>query len=213
MTAHPSAPVIDLTRSSLEDRILRATLDCLSRWGTAKTTVDDIAREAGCSRASVYRTFPGGKDSLLLAAGQRELLHCLSELTAVAAAATTLPALLADVLAAGVSAIRHHSVLGYLVEHEPGVILPYVSFDGMDPLLGVVRDALCPHLQRFLSRADALASAEWLARVGISYGFAPFGGPDLSDPGQAETFIAAYLLPGLKGRQLPDPSPRETTKE
>src|SRR5262245_45253316 len=59
----PAAPPIDLTRGSLEDRILAATLRCLGKWGTVKTTLDDIAREAGCSRATVYRTFPGGKDA------------------------------------------------------------------------------------------------------------------------------------------------------
>ena len=38
---------------------------CIARWGVAKTTLDDIAREAGVSRATVYRTLPGGKDRLL----------------------------------------------------------------------------------------------------------------------------------------------------
>ena len=36
-----------------------APWSCIARWGTAKTTLDDIAREAGCSRATIYRLFPG----------------------------------------------------------------------------------------------------------------------------------------------------------
>jgi AraC-like DNA-binding protein len=44
-------------------RIIDATLACLARHGTAKTTVDDIARQAGVSRATVYRAFPGGTRS------------------------------------------------------------------------------------------------------------------------------------------------------
>ena len=47
-----------------DKRIVDATLRCVGRWGLAKTTLDDVAREAGCSRATVYRLFPGGKDSL-----------------------------------------------------------------------------------------------------------------------------------------------------
>src|SRR3954464_11262309 len=30
-----------------------------------KSTVEDVAREAGLSRATVYRTFPGGRDELI----------------------------------------------------------------------------------------------------------------------------------------------------
>ena len=36
---------------------------------------------------------------------------------------------------AGVRAIRTHEVLQYLLEHEPAVVLPSLTFDGIDPLL------------------------------------------------------------------------------
>lgn len=209
----PETPLVDLSRGSLEDRILSATLGCLGRWGTVKTTLDDIAREAGCSRATVYRTFPGGKDALFVAAGERELLLVLGRLADLAARADTLDELLGTVLAAGVSAIRNHKVLAYLCEHEPGVILPYVTFDGMDPLLGVVCGVLSPHLERFLSREDAIDVAEWLARIGMTYGFDPLDGPDLSDPDEALAFVSTFLLPGLQDRQLTSISSRDTTKE
>ena len=50
-----------------EQRLLEATLVCLARHGIAKTTLDDVAREAGVSRATLYRYFPG-KQALLSAA-------------------------------------------------------------------------------------------------------------------------------------------------
>ena len=40
-------------------RLLDATLACIARVGVSKTTLDDVAREAGCSRATLYRYFPG----------------------------------------------------------------------------------------------------------------------------------------------------------
>ena len=46
-------------------RILEATYVCVARWGLSKTTVEDAAREAGLSRATVYRYFPGGRDELI----------------------------------------------------------------------------------------------------------------------------------------------------
>ena len=39
--------------NDVEARILDATMVRLARHGVAKTTVDDIAREADCSRATV----------------------------------------------------------------------------------------------------------------------------------------------------------------
>ena len=36
-------------------KIIEATYACVARWGLAKTTVEDAAREAKVSRATVYR--------------------------------------------------------------------------------------------------------------------------------------------------------------
>ena len=46
-------------------RTIEATYACVARRGIAKTTVEDVAREAGISRATVYRAFPGGRDELI----------------------------------------------------------------------------------------------------------------------------------------------------
>ena len=51
VTTAPPAPV--------DERARTAVLACIGRFGLAKTTIDDIAREAGCSRATLYRYFDG----------------------------------------------------------------------------------------------------------------------------------------------------------
>ena len=61
-------------------RIIDGTLTCLARHGTAKTTVDDIARQAGVSRATVYRVFPGGRDEILAAVVDTEMARLFSAL-------------------------------------------------------------------------------------------------------------------------------------
>ena len=63
----------------------------------AKTTVDDIAREAGFSRATLYRTFPGGKDAVVAAMVETEVARLFSSLAVVMGEATDLE----DVLVAG----------------------------------------------------------------------------------------------------------------
>ena len=51
----------------MEHQIVDAALTCIGRVGIAKTTLDDVGREAGCARATVYRYFPG-KQPLINAA-------------------------------------------------------------------------------------------------------------------------------------------------
>src|SRR5690242_15800384 len=57
---------------SQADRILDGALACVARVGLGKTTLDDVAREAGCARATVYRCFPG-KQALFMALLEREI--------------------------------------------------------------------------------------------------------------------------------------------
>ena len=47
---------------TLRDRLLAATYRCVSRFGLGKTTIDDVAKESGLSRATIYRQFPGGRE-------------------------------------------------------------------------------------------------------------------------------------------------------
>src|SRR5260370_1328957 len=47
----PAAP------RELEPRAVAALLSCVARQGLRKTTLEDVAREAGCGRATLYRHF------------------------------------------------------------------------------------------------------------------------------------------------------------
>ena len=75
---------------SPEQRIVDAALRCICRWGVAKTALDDAAREAGCSRATVYRLFPGGKDGLMEAVARTEIARFFAAVADRLAAAATL---------------------------------------------------------------------------------------------------------------------------
>jgi len=183
--------------ASLEARVLDAALRCVARWGVAKTTLDDVAREAGCSRASVYRAFPGGKDLLMQAAGEQEVARLLDEILRVLAEAPDLLSAVSDALVAAVRTVRAHAALQYLVEHEPGTVLPYVSFDGLDPLLGLATDFVAPPLTRFVPEVTARPLAELLARLVVSHAFEPSPFVDLADADDARRFVAAFVLPGI----------------
>jgi AcrR family transcriptional regulator len=65
--AASAPPAADEAVASRE-RVVRAAERCFAQYGVAKTTVEDVARLAGISRATVYRYFPGGRDEIVLAA-------------------------------------------------------------------------------------------------------------------------------------------------
>jgi AcrR family transcriptional regulator len=55
-----------------QDRIIRATIDCIERHGIEGTTIRRIAAEAGVNSAAISYYF-GGKDNLVAAALERAL--------------------------------------------------------------------------------------------------------------------------------------------
>jgi AcrR family transcriptional regulator len=184
-------------RSSTRVRIVDATLACLARQGVAKTTVDDIAREAAFSRATLYRTFPGGKDAIIEAVVETEVARLFSSLAVVMGEAGDLE----DVLVAGmVEAARRladHPALGYLLLHEPGVILPRLTFAHMDRVLFVAGDFAAPFFARWLSPDQASRAAEWAVRIVLAYLADPAPGTDLTDPGDTRSLVRTFVLPGI----------------
>lgn len=54
------------TVDEARDRLIDAAEACFSRFGVSKTTLEDIASQAGVSRATVYRYFEGGRDEIIL---------------------------------------------------------------------------------------------------------------------------------------------------
>lgn len=56
--------------SPQRERIIDAAERCFERWGAAKTSIDDVANEAGLSRATVYR-YIRNRSELITALGIR----------------------------------------------------------------------------------------------------------------------------------------------
>ena len=61
----------DAKAKPVRERLLDAAEDCLARFGAQKTSMEDVARAAGLSRATVYRYFDN-RDALLLGVASRQ---------------------------------------------------------------------------------------------------------------------------------------------
>lgn len=178
--------------SEVRERIVAAALRCLARFGLGKLTLDDVAREAGCSRATLYRYFPN-KAVLLSTVVTSETVRLRRGLDEAVAGAATLEEVVTAATAYGARELSGHQALQSLLVVEPEAILPHVCFAGADRLLATLADALAPHLGRFLAPSDAVRVGEWIGRVFLSYGFeAPCAGE-----ADIVALVRDFVLPGL----------------
>ena len=182
-------------------RVVDGALSCIAAQGVARTTLDDVARTAGCSRATVYRLFPGGKDAVMQAAADTEVSRFFSALAVRMGEAHDLE----DVLVAGMTEaatrVSEHDALRALLEHEPELVLPRLAFSHMDEVLATTCTFVAPFLGRWLDSAEARRVAEWAARIVVSYLACPAEGVDITDAGQVRDFVRLLVLPGIRALQ------------
>jgi AcrR family transcriptional regulator len=187
-----------MVNPEVRERILQATYDCVGRWGLAKTTIEDAAREAGVSRATVYRYFPGGRDELIGAVVRWEFFRFFLRLYEEVHEAETLEEVMERGLVFAHNAILEHEVLQRILQTEPEILLPHmtVSANGTHQL---VSSFLAPYLVQHgvAEGTDLDRAADFLARMVLSYISSP-GRWDLDDPAQVARLVRAELLAGIR---------------
>ena len=207
--------LIDGTRSAaraaeLEQRIVTAMLDCIGRWGVAKTTADDIARAAGVSRATLYRAFPGGKEVAFEAVLRHETARFFETVTARLDEADALEDVVVIGLVEAARFLRDHEALHYLLAHEPERVLPAFAFHRLERSLAVATAFTAPHLRRFVpDDSSAATDAEWIVRILLSYAIDPTPAVDLTDEAEVRRFVATYIAPVISAG--PEPTPATTS--
>ena len=186
---------------SLHDRILAATYRCVERFGMTKTTIDDVAKESGVSRATIYRQFAGGRDELLLETVGWELSNYFNRLADQVRDAPTLAELLRRGLAFAHRSITEHLVLRKIMDTEPERLLPLITTESAKTL-PFIADFLLPYLRReeaagrLRPGVDVDRAAEYLARSILSLIGAP-GRWNLDDPAQVTDLVDVELLGGI----------------
>jgi AcrR family transcriptional regulator len=178
-------------------RILEATYTCVARWGLAKTSVEDAAREAKVSRATVYRVFPGGREELISAVVAWATLEFFIRLYEQVQGATSLEQVMERGIMFAHRSIVEDEVLQRVMQTEPEKLLPTLTFESIRIRQGIA-EFLVPYLeQRGVAQGVNLKeAADFLARMVLSYMSAP-GRWDLDDPAQVAQLVRAELLAGV----------------
>ncbi|MCP9976309.1 TetR/AcrR family transcriptional regulator [Actinomadura madurae] len=122
------------------DRILDAALRSFETYGPRRTTMDDVARESGLGRATIYRRFPT-KGDLVTGVLLREARRFFAELDEAVAALPTLEERLVEGFAVALRISREQRLVTRLMVVEPELILPHSTVKA-GPLLAAARGYL-----------------------------------------------------------------------
>lgn len=186
-----------VVRGDARERLLEAAYRCVARQGLAKTSVEDIVREAGVSRPTAYRHFPGGRDAILRDVIGWEASRFFARVLDAVAGVDDLEALTTNMLAAASRAIEHHQVLQTVLVTEPDRLLPPLV-TGVDRLIALLQPRLADAARRAPLRAgvDPDLAADYLARMVLSVVASP-AGRDLTDPATVRAYVRGELLAGI----------------
>jgi AcrR family transcriptional regulator len=162
------ALVPDAPTDGTAARILDVAMVRFGTEGVARTSMSQIAADAGISRVWLYR-FYENRDAIVRALLGRETHRFLTDL--VAALDLTAPA--TDAVTAGfeyaVVTLRNHDLLRRVLAEEPEIAAPLLTA-GIGPLLNLARGIVASYLehQADMTAPESRAIAETLLRLVVS---------------------------------------------
>lgn len=190
--------------TSARETIVDATVRCIDQWGVAKTTLDDVAAEAGIGRSTVYRIFPGGKAALIDAVTEHEVARYVDEFEARVSAPDDLEGTLVEALVIGAEALLTWPALRDLVVFRSAPEAGVTTEHSQQVLLDSLQVLFTPHLHRYLDPRIASRVVDWAARLALSYATVRTNDPDhdLTDPAAARRLVDQLILPAIHAMQL-----------
>ncbi len=182
--------------SSREDAF-EATLACVAEGGLKGFTVEDVARRAGVSRATIYRTFPGGRDQLVAETVTWEVGRFFTRLAGAVAAAPDFRTRVELGLAHAHRELAEHAAFQQAMATDSGELLSRLSETG-PMVVAVIRAYLEPLLaeEDLVDGVTAAEAADHLARLIGSF-IVDEGDWDLGDPDDRRDLVDRWLLAGV----------------
>jgi AcrR family transcriptional regulator len=187
-------------RPTARDRLLDATERCLRRSGLRRITMTDVAREAGLSRAWLYRQFPD-KPSLVLATLARIDEQFWADAQARVAAAEGLSARVAEAVALSREQ-RPGALLLELQAREPEAFAVTVG-TGLREMMPGMATFWHAYLEEAKDRGeirpdiDVVRAGEWVMRMVLSLVTVPGHAVDVDDRFGVRGFLDEFLVAGL----------------
>jgi AcrR family transcriptional regulator len=192
--------------AAARQRLIEAADACISRFGLAKTTIEDVATEAKVSRATIYRYFPNRDElviEVLLSSLSRSMERSLGDFFVGADTPAAFGQALVQSAAYLLDVIRHDRQLETLLDHESGGISATISGASellfrtvLDEWRRPLADAQRAGLVR--SDLDIDELSEWILRAILSLLIVE--GPAPHTPDDERRLIETFVVPAIINR-------------
>jgi AcrR family transcriptional regulator len=189
---------------------MEAAIACVERTGMRGFSLEDVAAEAGMSRTSIYRYFPGGRTQLVEQTATWEIARFWGRLADAVAELPTLEDRLVAGLVIGRKVMQKSRILTNLLDSDFRELVAAVQ--PAEPLIhGVIRDYMREMLEQELAAGrlregtDLALGADYLTRMTLSWLGSPVG-VDVTDEATARRVVRQQFLAGLVPPS--DPAPR-----
>ena len=186
------------------ERILEAARREFLEHGLRRTSLDDIARAADVSRATLFRRF-ADRDTLVRALAAREAQGLIAVVDAKAAGIEDPEERIVAGFLAAMSEIPRHDLLQRLLVTDRDAVMPLLTQRG-SAVLAVGRAYLAAQVRR--ARDDGLPVAgdpdqigEICARIALSLALNPDTVLPLDDDAGLERFARTVIVPLIVGRE------------
>lgn len=170
------------------ERLLDAAAECFAREGVASTQMSDVARAAGCSRATLYRYFESRR-ALQSAFVDREARRIAAAVGRDVAGIDDPAARVVEAVLAAVSAVRDDATLHSWFT-EGGVGIATAAARASEVIEAIGADFLGD-----ATDAGARARSAWLVRVIVSLLAMP-GQDAAAERELVERFVAPVVVEG-----------------
>ena len=205
MSIEPAAAVHvgeKAAQKNIREQVVRAARACFLRFGTEKTSVSDVAKEAGLSRGTVYRHFADRAEMIEAVFGyESRLFH-----DSMRRQLDTLDTFEEQIVeCAGILASFEHDVASGTrtridVSRER---LALLLTSHSEPLLRDTTEFLVPYVEAAIERGEVRRNlnvrraAEWIARMLFTISSMPSVTFDGTDPDAWRRFFREHVIRGL----------------
>ena len=189
-------------------RILDAGLECVARYGVAKTTADDIAKAAACSRATLYRTYPN-KQAIMTAIVEREAVRLRDAIIAAVAPDTTLDRAITAVIVTAARHLEAIPALQFVLAHEPEAVMPHLTFERAEAGLNLAANFGTALFSPWLAPHAGRRAGDLVARLVLSH-LTHTEIRTLTDTDTVHRLVRDFVVPGLS--ILPNTTHLPTTR-
>lgn len=194
-------PAADALEDETTARILDAAYDQFALVGIRRTSMEDVARDAGVSRVTVYRHV-ANKEALVQAVLRREFQrHAARYLSGLQETPDPRDRIIGGYLDT-LQAIRRNPLLKSLLAGEMDTVVSAMS-DGGEQILAMARVFVAQllRMEQLSGTIDGSVAvdlvADLMVRLAVSFVLVPSDVVDLDDEAAAQTMVRSFLPPLL----------------